>query len=208
MLTASLAIHPLTPDRWDDLVGLFGPERGANSGCWCLWPFLRGRDWNAMSRDERRDGLRDRTETGPAPGLLVYDGSVAAGWVAVGPRAQYIRFQMAKTSMPLDTDPAEGPANPYAIPCFYIRSAYRKRGLMPVLARAAVDHATALGADAVDACPIDPDKPLTWGEGFVGIASVFGRLGFEEIARRSPKRPLMRLDLRPARRAGEGIRTG
>jgi hypothetical protein len=29
----------------------------------------------------------------------------------------------------------------------------------------------------------------------VGIASVFRDLGFEEIARRSPRRPLMRLEL-------------
>ncbi len=32
-----------------------------------------------------------------------------------------------------------------------------------------------------------------WGEGFVGIASVFRKLGFQEIARRTPTRPLMRL---------------
>jgi hypothetical protein len=33
------------------------------------------------------------------------------------------------------------------------------------------------------------------GEGFVGIASVFKDLGFEEIERRSERRPLMRLQL-------------
>lgn len=34
-----------------------------------------------------------------------------------------------------------------------------------------------------------------WGEGFVGITSVFATLGFREIARRSSRRPLMRLVL-------------
>ena len=33
------------------------------------------------------------------------------------------------------------------------------------------------------------------GDGFVGIASVFRALGFAEIARRSPWRPLVRLTL-------------
>jgi hypothetical protein len=36
---------------------------------------------------------------------------------------------------------------------------------------------------------------LQWGEGFVGIAPLFRDLGFTEIARRSPRRPLMRLVL-------------
>ena len=48
-------------------------------------------------------------------------------------------------------------------------------------------------AKAVDVCPIDTEKPLMWGEGFVGIVSVFRELGFVEVARRSPRRPLMRL---------------
>jgi hypothetical protein len=34
--------RPLTSDRWDDLERLFGPERGAFAGCWCLW-FKLGR---------------------------------------------------------------------------------------------------------------------------------------------------------------------
>ncbi|MGH6814674.1 MAG: hypothetical protein ACREC6_03125, partial [Hyphomicrobiaceae bacterium] len=52
-----LAIHPLTPDRWDDLVDLFGTERGANSGCWCLWPRIARKEWQAMPRPVRRDAF-------------------------------------------------------------------------------------------------------------------------------------------------------
>jgi hypothetical protein len=68
---------------------------------------------------------------------------------------------------------------------------------MKELAIAAVGHAKEKGASAVDACPVEADRPLMWGDGFVGIASVFRNLGFTEIARRSPRRPLMRLTLRP-----------
>ena len=79
--------------------------------------------------------------------------------------------------------------------CFFIRKGFRKSGLMGDLLEAAVDYSRRQGAAFLDACPIESDKPLQWGEGFVGIADVFRRAGFEEIARRSPKRPLMRMTL-------------
>lgn len=195
MAPGTTAIHPLTPDRWDDLVDLFGPERGANSGCWCLWPRLQGRDWKAMSREARRDGFQGIVDRGPAPGLLAYDGDRAVGWCAVRPRPEYLRFQTAKASRPTDGFDGE---DVWAITCFYIRSGHRKQGLTSVLAEAAVDLARASGARAVEACALDPDRPATWGEGFVGFTPVFTRLGFVEVARRSPRRPLMRLVLREA----------
>jgi len=191
-MTSPIAFQPLTPDRWEDLVDLFGPERGASSGCWCMWPFLRARDWQALSRGDRRDALLAKVEEGPAPGLLAYRGGLAIGWIASGPRERYIRFQLGKTSRPLESDTAERMRATHAVTCFYIRAGYRKSGLMGQLLEAGIDHARLQGAAYLDACPIDPEKPLQWGEGFVGIADVFRRSGFEEIARRSPRRPLMR----------------
>jgi len=67
---------------------------------------------------------------------------------------------------------------------------------MTDLAEAAIDYARKKKAAALDVCPIDTDKPLMWGEGFVGIVSVFAKLGFKEVARRSPRRPLMRLSFK------------
>ncbi len=192
MTAASAEIHPLTPDRWSDLVDLFGPERGANSGCWCMWPFLRGKDWNALSRDERREAFKAKATDGPAPGLLVYRDGQAVGWVALGPRENYVRFQLSKVTRPLESDDRELIRSTFAITCFYVRSGYRKSGLMSELLAAGVDHAVERGAKVVDACPIDTDRPSQWGEGFVGFTPVFRHGGFEEIARRSPRRPLMR----------------
>jgi len=195
MKREKLRIHPLSQDRWSDLVDLFGPERGANSGCWCMWPFLRGKDWNAMTREQRRDAFNARVSNGPAPGLLAYSETVPIGWVAVGPREGYVRFQLSKTGKPLAGDEAGLIRATYAVTCFFVRKGYRKSGVMAELLAAAEEFARARGAMYLDACPIDPDKPLQWGEGFVGIASLFTRNGFEEIARRSPRRPLMRKTL-------------
>lgn len=187
------AIHALTPGRWPDLVELFGPERGANSGCWCMWPRVPGADFKAMTRAQRRCAFKTVVGEGPPPGLLLYEGRQAIGWVAVGPRRSVLRFDRAKTSR-LDED-TERAAPAYAITCFYVRNGHRKRGLMKDLTAAAIDFARRKKARVLDVCPMDTEKPLIWGEGFVGIASVMRDMGFIEVARRSPRRPLMRLVL-------------
>ncbi|QIG50824.1 GNAT family N-acetyltransferase [Nordella sp. HKS 07] len=186
----SFTVHPLTPSRWADVEKLFGPEKGANSGCWCMWPRLTGVDFRAMGRKKRKSAFRSCVKTGPAPGLLLYEEGQAIGWVAVSPRAHVTRFEKAKVSR---LEPGKTPAKHYAITCFYVRTGHRKRGLMTDLAKAAIAYARKKKAVALDVCPIDTDAHLTWGEGFIGFASVFRELGFKEVARRSPKRPLMRL---------------
>jgi GNAT superfamily N-acetyltransferase len=188
-----IVTHPLTPERWPDLEDLFGPERGANSGCWCMWPRIRAVEWKAMSKEERKSAFRSVVGKGPPPGLLAYRGDQAIAWCAVGPRASLARFDAAKASRPAEGAPAPGKV--YAIACFFTRTGHRKLGLMAHLAKAAIRFARQNGASAVEACPIDPDRPLIWGDGFVGVTPVFARLGFREIARRSPRRPLMRLEL-------------
>ncbi|MGE3874921.1 MAG: GNAT family N-acetyltransferase [Parvibaculaceae bacterium] len=183
-------VRPLTLSRWPDVEDLFGPEKGANSGCWCMWPRLTGADFKAMGKDKRKKAFKSCVATGPVPGLLLYEKDQAIGWVAVSPRSRVVRFGKARTSA-LET--GKDPRTHYAITCFYVRTGYRKRGLMADLARAAIDYARKKNAEAIDVCPIETDKPLMWGEGFVGIVSVFRKLGFKEVARRSPRRPLMRL---------------
>jgi predicted GNAT family acetyltransferase len=116
--------------------------------------------------------------------------------VAVGPRPTLARFNDGKVSRPVTDESSPDPDNIYAITCFFSRPGHRKKGMMQELAKAAADYARKKGAEVVEACAIEPDRPLQWGEGFVGLASVFRRLGFSEVARRSPKRPLMRLDFR------------
>ena len=185
--------RPLTPARWADVEDLFGPEKGANSGCWCMWPRVTGAEFKAMSKAGRKRAFKSCVATGPVPGLLLYEKGQAIGWVAVSPRTNVIRFEKAKTSA---IEPGKNPRTHYAITCFYVRTGHRKRGLMTDLAKAAIDYARKKKAVALDVCPIDTDKPLMWGEGFVGIVSVFAKLGFKEVARRSPRRPLMRLSFK------------
>ena len=184
---SKIAVHPLTPDRWDDLVDLFGPERGANSGCWCMWWRMERADWKAAPREEKRDRFRAIVEVGPPPGVLAYEGDKAVGWCAVGPRKSLPRLNRSRAAAPLD-----GVEGIFAVNCFYIRSGFRGQRLMRTLLDGALGLAAKQSASIVEACPIDTDRKLVWGEGYVGIASVFREAGFTEVARRSPTRPLMR----------------
>jgi GNAT superfamily N-acetyltransferase len=187
-------LRPLTPDRWDDLVDLFGPDRGANSGCWCMWWRMPRSEWRVVPRDEKRDRFRAIVEAGPPPGILAYDGGVAVGWCAIGPRKTLPQMNRSRVAAPL-----EGEEGVWAVNCFYIRAGHRGQNMMRKLLDGAVAFARRGGAAALEACPIETDRKLVWGEGYVGIASVFRAAGFAEVARRSPTRPLMRKRLRRTR---------
>ncbi|MEZ5775307.1 MAG: GNAT family N-acetyltransferase [Hyphomicrobiaceae bacterium] len=198
---AGLSFSPATAGRWRDLETLFGPERGANGGCWCQWWRIGRPEWNELGRDGRKARFEAEVGSGPAPGILAYRGEVAVGWCAVAPRSSTPRMQSSRIARPAapgdDGVAAIDHDDVWAITCFFIAPAERKGGMMRALIKAAVAQARAGGARAVEAIPIDPRRELVWGEGFVGIASVFAIEGFVEIARRSPTRPLMRLTLRP-----------
>ena len=184
----AISILPLTPERWDDLVTLFGPERGAHAGCWCMWWRMTTAAFEKASRPERRDGFRAIVESGAPTGVLAYAGRTPVGWCAVGPRASLPKLMRSPVAKPLEADIDKV----WMINCFFVDRGYREAGLMRTLIDGAVGFARKNGARIVEACPIEPIRPLVWGEAFVGIAAVFRQAGFTEVARRSPARPLMR----------------
>ena len=155
-----------------------------------MWWRLAGPDWKAVPRDDKRDRFRAIVEAGPPPGILAYHGNQAVGWCAVGPRATLPRLNASRVARPLD-----GIDGVWAVNCFYIRSGNRRQGLMRILLDGAVTFAAGQGAAIVEACPMETARKLIWGEGYVGLAPVFRAAGFEEVARRSPTRPLMRLTI-------------
>lgn len=178
-------IHPLTPERWPDLVALFGP-RGACAACWCMWWRLSRPDFDAGKGGGNRDGLERYVRSGRVPGLLAYRGGAPVGWVAIEPREAYPRLARARTLAPVDAAPA------WSITCFFVARRHRGTGLTRALIDAAVRHAKASGASLVEAYPVDLRKRT--GDAFVytGAASTFRALGFEEVARRAPSRPILR----------------
>ena len=188
---STLDIHPVTPDRWDDLAALFG-RQGAVGGCWCMWWRLRASDFGRQSRAARRQAFHERVQRGDPPGLVAYAGGLPAGWCSVAPREEFLRLRYSPTIYrPLDDDPGV-----WSILCFFVRQTHRGAGVAAALLAAAVAYARERGARAIEAYPID-----TAAEGRVsdwrlwqGTLGMFREAGFQEVIRRRGQ-PLVRLTL-------------
>jgi GNAT superfamily N-acetyltransferase len=181
----------LTAERWDDLVALFGPERGAQGGCWCMWWRMTSTEFESMSRESRRDAFHALVKANAPTGVLAYDGRKPVGWCAAGPRESLPKLMRSRVAKPVDGDAEKV----WMINCFFIERAYRGQGLSRTLIDGAIAMARAHGGSAIEACPLDTDRQLMWGEGFVGLAKTFREAGFAEVARRAPTRPLVRMAL-------------
>jgi GNAT superfamily N-acetyltransferase len=186
----SLTHHPATPDRWDDLASLFGPN-GAHSNCWCTWWILSSRQWSEAGTGGREAVLHGLVQDGAEPGILAYDGAAPVGWVAVGPRTRYARMMSPRATVngPLDWQ------NPgWVVNCFFIPRGQRRRGIARGLLDEAVRFAFDRGATYVAGHPIDTSGETRAGADlYVGTLSMFLDAGFTEVGRRGT-RPVVRID--------------
>jgi GNAT superfamily N-acetyltransferase len=180
-------ISPLIAERWPALEDLFG-RAGASNGCWCMYWRIGPRYRDRPPADNKHD-LRHLAESGRPPGLLALEGDTAIGWCELAPRAELAWLTHVRHLQPPDDLPV------WSIPCFFVRRADRRRGVMGALIDAAAGVAAASGAPALEAYPVDTAVPGHTGNLFPGVASVFARHGFEVILRRKPDRPLMRRQL-------------
>jgi GNAT superfamily N-acetyltransferase len=185
----NLDINPVTADRWDDVLKLFGPN-GAYSNCWCTWWILTGKAFTEAEPNDRRELLQELVRDGEEPGLLAYRDGNPVGWCAVGPRRRYARMMSARSPVygPVD-EAGEGDEN-WVINCFYLPRAERGQGIATILLEAAVDYAFAQGAASIDGYPVT-DTTHGASSLFVGTLAMFELAGFTEI-RRVRDRPLMR----------------
>lgn len=189
-----LEFHPLTADRWSDLVELFGSS-GAYSGCWCMYLRESAREFEANcpgggAGNKRR--LHALVKRGQVPGLLGYRDGRPVGWVSVSPRAEYVRLLRSPVHRPVDEE-----SGVWSIACFFIAKSARGTGVTDALLRAATRYAREHGARLVEGYPIDTaGKRRASAEMWRGSAAQFLRAGFEVAARRKPARPIVRKWLR------------
>jgi GNAT superfamily N-acetyltransferase len=191
----SVEIHPATPDRLGDLADLFetGP---ATRGCWCMWFINNSEEVRAGWRDGGNrtafEGLAARAD--PPLGLIAYDGAVPVGWLAMGPRSRYPRAIGPRSRIRKARDSGVDD-DVWLLPCFFVRVGYRRRGVTAALVAAAVDEAEAHGAKAVEGFPIADAYPKNQHD-FVGKQRRFAECGFDCVAEPSPRRVVMRRNLR------------
>jgi GNAT superfamily N-acetyltransferase len=197
----SIDIHPLTPDRFDDLAALF-EEGGDPKWCWCTYFRTRGRDWTNSTPAGNRAELAALAERDIAPGLVALDSDRAIGWVSLGPRPDYERLAHSKLLAPIDETPV------WSVVCFVVSRQWRRQGIADRLLAAAIDYARDHGATLLEGYPVDTSAGrIPAASAYHGTLRMFERAGFEVIERRrwsatSPVRPIVRLALD----GGQGVR--
>ena len=194
--TSGLAVRPVTADRWQDLATLFGPS-GAFSHCWCTWWRQTAADFSSGIEGEgaaNRALMHDIVEAGSEPGMLAYRDGTPVGWISVAPRTQFGRILRSRRIGP---DPREAAdERVWSVVCFWIPRNERGKGVANELLTAAVEHARARGARALEAYPVDtaggrhPAANL-----FTGTLAMFQRAGFHEVDRPRGSQLVMRRDL-------------
>jgi GNAT superfamily N-acetyltransferase len=186
---AELAILPATADRWADVVVLFD-RPGESRRCWCTYFRYPKPEWRALAVGERRAAFEGVVASAAEPGLLAYRDGAPVGWVSVAPRAEF-RAHLERTRV-LKPAPGEGV---WSVLCFVVAREARGQGVAQALLEAAVEHARAHGARAVEGHPLDEGRrELMASEAYVGVTSMFAKAGFTEVERRGV-RPLYRLAL-------------
>lgn len=186
-------IRPLTPERHGDFETVLGGS--GQRGCWCMYWILGGsKAFMAAAKGgaqaPNRAAFRARVAQGPPPGLLAYEGAEPAGWLRVMPRRELpglANSRFFRTDLPIE--------GVWSLSCFVVRAPWRGRGLTGILTRGAIEHARRAGATALEAYPTETGDRLSAAAAYLGVASTFRRLGFEEVQRRAPHKPMLRLSL-------------
>lgn len=190
---ASIEIVPASIDRFADVENaLTGGGDGAS--CWCQWWMLPAKEFEASSREERREMRQRDLAASPASALIAHVDGVAAGWVKVSARPAQPR--LARTRTRQQSPEPQDDASVWAITCFVVRREFRRDGLGGALLHAALVHARSNGARTVEGYPVDlAAKKATSNELFHGALSTFLTAGFTEVARPTPSRPIVSLTL-------------
>jgi GNAT superfamily N-acetyltransferase len=184
-MTTDLSFKPLKRNLWTDFEELFGP-RGACAGCWCMFWKLRGKAYEEVRGYETRQMHKSIVDSGVPTGLLAYLHGEVAGWVAVEPRSAYERLAHSRVLKPVDEQPV------WSVTCFFVAKRFRRQGITVELLKAAIDHAKAQGGRIVEGYPVETTGPMPAPFIYTGTASAFKQAGFQEVARRSPTRPIFR----------------
>lgn len=139
-----------------------------------------------------REALHREISSAPvSPGLLAYFDGVPAGWTRITPRSAVPCVERnGALSRILSDDPAA-----WWVTCFAVDRRHRSSGVARALLGAAVDHARGHGASVIQGHPVDTTalraESVSGSALFTGTMTLFTAVGFTEIGRTYPSRPVM-----------------
>jgi len=180
----NLKFHPLIHQKWEDFEKLFG-ENGACGGCWCMWWRLKRSQYEKQKGLGNKKAIKKIVDSGTVPGILAYEGKIPIGWCAIEPREAYALLENSRTLKRIDD------AKVWSVVCFFVDKKFRRKGVTEKLLGAALKHAKKNKAKIVEGYPVDSEKTPT-AFAWTGFAQAFLNVGFKEVDRGSPTRPIMR----------------
>jgi ribosomal protein S18 acetylase RimI-like enzyme len=187
-----LTVRPLTPSRWPDLEAIFAAKGcSVARGCWCMCyrrsgeraPPPAGR---THAQQNRRD-FKALVDGGEFTGLIAYRGRTPVGWLSLGPREGYAKLRRSSVMKPVDDAPV------WSIICFVVPAEHRGQGVARALLDGAIAFAKRRKVKLLEAYPVDKRGRSADENMWFGAKSMFDAAGFEEVARRKPARPVVRL---------------
>jgi GNAT superfamily N-acetyltransferase len=181
------------PGHSDALAALFAR---ADVACHCrYWHFVgTTNDWLARCAHEPEVNRAEMTAaleagTGEMSGMVALEGDRAIGWLKLSAAAQVDKLyaQRVYRRLPCFDGDREGVLT---VGCLLVDPERRRTGVARALLQAAVAHAAALGARAIEAFPRRAED-LRDADVFMGPFAMFAREGFEIVNDFGPY-PVMR----------------
>jgi len=148
---------------------------------------LKRKEWEERKGARNKRAFKKIVTGGGVPGVIGYLGRVPVAWCAIAPREEYPVLARSRVLKPVDDRAV------WSISCLFVLKDHRRQGLSVRMLRAAAEFAGKRGAKIVEGYPVVPTMertpdPFIW----TGVPSAFERAGYEEVARRSKTRPIMR----------------
>jgi GNAT superfamily N-acetyltransferase len=190
---SSIRVEELTEARARDLDRLFSSDDDTDH-CWCMWFLIPVKTFHEQGHDGNKAGFLSRMEADPHPmGLIAYDGDDPVGWCAAGPRDRFARVLRVPTLR--NRDKAED-STAWLVPCFFVATKARGKGVSRVLLEGAVELARSRGAPSIEGFPLAGSARRSSGSDLMtGVEPLFAACGFEPVDRPSDNRVVMRRSL-------------
>lgn len=192
-----IRIVPANEASWDDLQAIL---TGSAGRCQCQRQRLGDHDWFRIPVAERAAILREETHCDDPRatetiGIVAYVDGEPAGWCAVDVRSVFGRVRGSPVPWK-ERDEDKDDESVWAIACLVVRKGFRHQGLTYPLVEAAVEHARARGAAAIEGYPLLTEgKQVIWDELSVGPLGPFLAAGFREVSHPTKRRMVVRREL-------------
>ena len=114
---------------------------------------------------------------------------LSPNWLSLGPREDFAKLAKSPVMKPVDDQPV------WSVVCFVVPSEHRRQGVARELLAGAIKYAKKRGIRLLEGYPVDGDEPSAASGSCFGSRRMFEEAGFEEVARRRPDRPVVRIQL-------------